>query len=103
MIFGRSGGEDHRSPFNTTSDALLAMVAACITGYEPGEFVRTFEDAHLHLNHLGQADLRIARKPCPLPRVRLVRDPPSLFGIREDDVERRDYRCHPTMRATASV
>ena len=49
-------------PFNIASYALLTMMIAQVTGYQPGEFVHTFGDAHLHLNHLEQTDLQLSRR-----------------------------------------
>lgn len=90
-------------PINIASYSLLTMMVARISGYEPGEFVHTFGDAHLYLNHLDQADLQLAREPYPLPRVRLRRTPASLFDFRYEDIELLDYRCHPAIRAAVSV
>ena len=101
--FDRSGGEDRSKPFNIASYSLLTMMVARIAGYEPGEFVHTFGDAHLYLNHLDQAELQLARDPYPLPRVRLRRTPASLFDFCYEDIELLDYRCHPAIRAAVSV
>ena len=90
-------------PFNIASYSLLTMMVARIAGYEPGEFVHTFGDAHLYLNHLDQAELQLARDPYPLPRVRLRRTPASLFDFCYEDIELLDYRCHPAIRAAVSV
>ena len=99
----RSGGEDHSKPFNIASYSLLTMMVARLAGYEPGEFVHTFGDVHLYLNHLDQADLQLAREPFSLPRVSLRREHRSLFDFRYEDVELLDYRCHPAIPAAVSV
>ena len=101
--FDRSGGEDRSKPFNIASYALLTMMVARVTGYEPGEFVHTFGDVHLYLNHLQQADRQLAREPLPLPRVRLHGERRSLLDFRYEDVELLDYRHHPGIPAPVSV
>lgn len=90
-------------PFNIASYSLLTMMVAKVTGYEPGEFVHTFGDVHLYRNHLRQAEEQLARKPFPLPRVRLRRAPRSLLEYRYEDVELLDYRRHPAIPAPVSV
>ena len=100
-IFDRCGGEGLRKPFNVGSYARLTMMVARVTGCEPGEFVHTFGDAHLYLDHLEQADRRLAREP--LPRVRLHGERRSLLDFRHDDVELLDYRHHPAIPAPVSA
>ena len=90
-------------PFNIASYALLTMMVARVTGYEPGEFVHTFGDVHLYRNHLQQADRQLAREPLPLPRVRLHGERRSLLDFRYEDVELLDYRHHPGIPAPISV
>ena len=90
-------------PFNIASYSLLTMMVAKVTGYEPGEFVHTFGDVHLYLNHLDQAERQLALEPRPLPRVRLHGEHRSLFEYRYDDVELLDYRPHPAIPAPVSI
>ena len=90
-------------PFNIASYALLTMMVARTTGYEPGEFVHVFGDVHLYRNHLEQADVQLAREPLPLPRVRLHGEHRSLCEYRYEDVELMGYRHHPTIDAPVAV
>lgn len=90
-------------PFNIASYALLTMMLAQVTGYEAGEFVHTFGDAHLYLNHLQQADLQLSREPYPLPQMKLNPAVKSLFDFRYQDFELVDYRCHPRIAAPIAV
>jgi thymidylate synthase len=72
-------------PFNIASYALLTLMVAQVTGYEPGDFVHTFGDAHLYLNHLEQAEEQLGREPYPLPKMQLNRQVESLFAFSYDD------------------
>jgi thymidylate synthase len=78
-------------------------MVAQVTGLQPGEFVHTFGDAHLYLNHLQQAEEQLNRAPLPLPRMHLNRDVTSLFEFRYDDFELEDYQHHPHISAPIAV
>ncbi|UCG24474.1 MAG: thymidylate synthase [Chloroflexota bacterium] len=90
-------------PFNIASYSLLTLMVAQVTGYEPGEFVHTFGDAHLYLNHLEQAEEQLGRTPYPLPKMRLNETVSSLFEFSYDDFELVDYCCHPRIAAPIAV
>jgi len=90
-------------PFNIASYALLLQMVAQVTGLEAGEFVHTFGDAHLYLNHLEQTDLQLARAPRPLPRMRLNPGVTDLFAFSFDDFELEDYDPHPHIKAPVAV
>ena len=70
---------------------------------EPGEFVHTFGDAHLYLNHLEQARLQLSRRPRPLPRILLNPRITSIFDLRYEDFVLEAYDPHPHIRAPISV
>jgi thymidylate synthase len=90
-------------PFNSASYALLTMLVAQVTGYEPGDFVHTFGDAHLYLNHIEQARLQLARDPYPLPAMHLNPVVKSVFDFRYEDFELVGYTSHPRIAAPISV
>ncbi len=90
-------------PFNIASYALLTLMMAQVTGLRPGEFVHTFGDAHLYLNHLEQADLQLSRDPLPLPQMRLNPAVGSLFDFRFEDFEVLGYQSHPHIKAPVAV
>lgn len=90
-------------PFNIASYALLTMMVAQVTGLEPGDFVHTFGDAHLYLNHLEQADAQLAREPYELPRMTLNPDVEDVFGFTYEDFTLDGYRFHPHIPAKVAV
>jgi thymidylate synthase len=90
-------------PFNVASYALLTMMVAQVCDLKPGEFIHSFGDAHLYLNHLEQADTQLAREPLPAPRMRLNPELRDLFGFRYEDFELLQYQHHPAIRAPVAV
>ncbi len=90
-------------PFNIASYALLTLMVAQVTGLKPGEFVHTFGDAHLYLNHLEQAKEQLSRTPRPLPQMKLNPAVNSIFGFRYDDFELTGYDPYPHIKAPVAV
>ncbi len=90
-------------PFNIASYALLTLMIAQVTGLQPGEFIHTFGDAHLYLNHLEQVELQLSREPYPLPTMKLNPAIDSLFDFTYDDFELVDYQSHPHIKAPVAV
>ena len=90
-------------PFNIASYALLTMMLAQECGLEPGEFVHTFGDLHLYLNHTEQADLQLSREPRPLPRMVLNPEVHSVFDFKYEDFRLEGYDPHPAIKAPVAV
>ena len=90
-------------PFNIASYALLTMMLAQECGLEPGEFVHTFGDLHLYLNHTEQADLQLSREPRPLPRMVLNPEVRSVFDFKYEDFRLEGYDPHPAIKAPVAV
>lgn len=90
-------------PFNIASYALLTLMIAQVSGYEPGEFVHTFGDAHLYLNHLEQVEIQLGRSPLPLPQMRINPDVTSLFDFHYEDFSLENYQHHPHIKAPIAV
>jgi thymidylate synthase len=78
-------------------------MVAQVTGLEPGEFIHTFGDAHLYLNHLEQARLQLARAPRALPRMRLEASVTDLFAFRYEHFTLENYDPHPHIKAAVAV
>ncbi len=90
-------------PFNIASYALLTMMLAQVTGYQLGDFVHTFGDAHLYLNHLQQAKQQLSREPYSLPQMQINPTVSSIFDFRYEDFELLNYQSHPHISAPIAV
>jgi thymidylate synthase len=90
-------------PFNIASYALLTLMIAQVTDLQPGDFVHTFGDVHIYLNHLDQVHTQLGRDPLPLPQMKLNPDCRNLFDFRYQDFELVNYDSHPGIRAPIAV
>ncbi|WP_150427200.1 thymidylate synthase [Dechloromonas sp. CZR5] len=90
-------------PFNIASYALFTLMLAQVCGYQPGEFVHTFGDAHLYSNHFEQARLQLGREPRPLPTMWINPDVKDIFAFRFEDFRLDGYDPHPHIAAPVAV
>jgi len=90
-------------PFNIASYALFTMMIAQVCDLEPGDFVHTFGDAHLYLNHLEQAETLLAREPLPLPQMKLNPAVKNIFDFKFEDFELLGYQSHPHIKAPIAI
>jgi thymidylate synthase len=90
-------------PFNIASYALLTMMIAQVTGLKPGDFIHTFGDAHLYINHLEQTELQLSRELRPLPKMIINPEVKDIFSFKFEDFELTGYDPHPHIKAEVSV
>jgi len=103
QLYQRSADVFLGVPFNIASYALLTMMVAQVCDLEPGEFIHTFGDAHIYLNHVEQVELQLTRQPHPLPTLKINPERKDLFGFTYDDFELVNYEAHPHIKGVVSV
>ena len=90
-------------PFNIASYALLTMMVAQVTGLRPGDFVHTLGDAHIYANHFEQVRTQMARKPKPLPFMKINPEVRDLFSFNFEDFELVGYEADSSIKAPIAV
>ncbi|MGC9331838.1 MAG: thymidylate synthase [Bacteroidales bacterium] len=90
-------------PFNIASYALLTMMMAQVTSYEPGDFVHTFGDAHIYLNHIEQVKLQLSREPRQLPEMWINPEIKSIFDFKYEDFKLMNYDPHPHIKGKVAI
>jgi thymidylate synthase len=103
QLYQRSADVFLGVPFNIASYALLTMLVAHVTELGVGEFIHTFGDAHLYLNHLEQTHLQLSRTPRDLPTMRINPSVKDLFSFRYEDFVLENYDPHPHIQAKVAV
>ena len=103
QLYQRSADVFLGVPYNISSYALLTLMIAKVTGLEPGEFVHSFGDTHIYLNHLEQVEEQLSRDPHSLPQLKIKNNRSSLFEFEINDFELTEYSPHPFISAPIAV
>ena len=103
QLYQRSADVFLGVPFNIASYALLTMMISQVCGLKYGDFIHTFGDVHLYLNHLDQAKLQLTRKPFHLPEMEINDKVKDIFSFHYDDFKLKNYKFHPHIKAEVSV
>ena len=90
-------------PFNIASYALLTMMIAQVCDLEVGDFVHTFGDAHLYLNHMEQVEEQLSRAPFAKPQMQINPQVKDIFGFKFEDFKLVNYECHPHIKAPVAI
>lgn len=103
QLYQRSADVFLGVPFNVASYALLTLILAQVCDLKPGEFIHTFGDAHLYLNHIEQAKLQLTRDTRKLPIMKINPAVKDIFGFEYSDFTLEGYDPHPTIKAPIAV
>ena len=90
-------------PFNIASYALLTMILAKVTGYEPGEFIHTFGDVHIYENHIEQVKEQLKREPRPFPGITFNHDFTTIDDFKPEYVTLENYDPHTAIKGDLTV
>lgn len=103
QLYQRSADAFLGVPFNIASYALFTMMIAQVCGFEPGDFVHTFGDAHIYSNHIEQVKLQLSRATYPLPQMKINPEVKSVYDFKFEDFELLNYQSHPHIKGEVAV
>tara|TARA_Y100000768_G_scaffold372865_1_gene340940 strand:- start:112 stop:906 length:795 start_codon:yes stop_codon:yes gene_type:complete len=103
QLYQRSADVFLGVPFNIASYSLLTMMIAQVCNFKLGDFIHTFGDAHIYLNHIDQVNLQLKRDFYPLPKMKINSNVNDIFSFKYDDFELLNYESHPHIKGQVSI
>jgi thymidylate synthase len=103
QLYQRSADTFLGVPFNIASYALLTMMIAQVCDLQPGEFIHTFGDVHLYLNHIEQTNLLLSRNCLELPTMKINPTVKDIYSFKYEDFTLENYNPHPAIKAAVSI
>ncbi|MFM7359318.1 MAG: thymidylate synthase [Sediminibacterium sp.] len=103
QLYQRSADAFLGVPFNIASYALLTMMVAQVCNLKCGEFIHTFGDVHLYVNHFQQAEIQLSRSPYPLPQMKINPEVKDIFSFTYEDFSLENYQSHPAIKAPVAI
>jgi thymidylate synthase len=103
QLYQRSADVFLGVPFNIASYALFTLMVSQVCGFQPGEFIHTFGDAHIYNNHMEQVELQLSREPRDLPTMKLNPDVNDIFDFSFEDFTLENYNPHPHIKGKVAI
>lgn len=103
QLYQRSADVFLGVPFNIASYAVLLHMVCEITGYKVGDFIHTFGDTHIYINHLDQIHTQLERQPYEMPQLKIHGNHKTIEDFVYEDFELINYRHHPHIKAKVAI
>ena len=78
-------------------------MVAHVCGYQAGDFIHTFGDAHIYNNHVEQLNLQLSRKTRALPKLKINKKIKNILDFDFDDFDIINYDPHPHIKGKVAI